>query len=262
MRSFFKGVLGFGLVAIPVQLFRALEPERVAFHWVHRSCGSRIQYQKVCPVCQRPVEAEELARGAETDDGRLVLVEADDLKDVQGRRDALIQLVSFHPQDSVDLVYFGDPYWAKPGSGGLKPYRLLWRALRDLGRVGVAEMTLARRPRLALLRPYPTGALMLHAMRYPEHVRQEGAAFGGGSEADAVRVSDEEERLAHVLVQQLEEPFRPERYVDRVGARLRQLIAERADAARPEGVPAAVQDLVAQLRASVREAETVGEGRP
>jgi len=260
VRSFFKGVLGFGLVAIPVQLFRALDPERVAFHWIHRPCGSRIQYQKVCPVCQRPVTADELARGAETDDGRIVLIDPEDLQDVQGHRDALIQLVSFHAQDSVDLVYYGDPYWAKPGTGGLKPYRLLWRALRDLGRVGVAEMTLARRPRLALLRPYPTGTLMLHTMRYPEHVRQEGAGFGSGPEADAVRVSDEEERLAHVLVQQLEEPFQPDRYVDRVAARLRQLIAERAEAVAPAGVPEAVQDLVAQLRASVREAETVGGG--
>ncbi len=262
MRSLFKGVVGFGLVAIPIQLYRALDAERIPLHWVHRDCGTRIQYVKRCPACQRPVDAGELAHGAEADDGRLIVVDEPELLgQPDDRRESLIQILTFHPAAEIDIVFYGDAYWAEPGQGGRKPYRLLWQAMQHRRQVAVAEMRLRRRRQLALVRPYGSGAIMLHAMHYPENVRMVGAQFGTPA---GVSVTSEEERLAEMLLEQLTEPFDPAHYPDRAKARLRRWIDERAALA-PANAPApgtVLGDLVAQLRASVAAAQSVGGGPP
>lgn len=253
MRSFFKGVMGFGLVAIPISLYKALDPESVALHYVHESCQSRIQYRKYCPVCDRPIEAGELQKAAETPDGRLVIVEPEEEKET-GRPAVHIQ--SFHPLADMDPIYIGDAYWVKPESGALTPYRLLWEAMQRQGRVAVATMRLRAQTRLALIRPFETGSLMLHRMHYPESVRREGEYFGRGPAA----VSDQEMSLAEALIDQLSAPFDPTQYPNEPKAALMRQIAARASALPepgPEVVPAVV-DLVEQLRASLQVAAGTG----
>ena len=51
MRSLYKGIIGFGLVSIPIQVYKAMESERVTTHWIHEPCKTRIQYRKFCPTC-------------------------------------------------------------------------------------------------------------------------------------------------------------------------------------------------------------------
>src|SRR5262245_51811726 len=50
MRSVWKGSISFGLVAIPVELFTAIEERKVVFHQVHASDGGRIRYRRFCTV--------------------------------------------------------------------------------------------------------------------------------------------------------------------------------------------------------------------
>ncbi|MGC8489443.1 MAG: Ku protein [Clostridia bacterium] len=254
MRSFFKGVMGFGLVAIPISLYKALEPESVALHYVHEPCGSRIQYRKYCPVCAHEVTPDELKKAAENVDGRLVVVEVEE-EPAAGRPAVHIQ--SFHPLEDMDPVYIGDAYWVKPDSGAVTPYRLLWEAMKKARRVAVATMHLRSSSRLALIRPYESGALMLHRMHYPDSVRREGEHFGSGPAA----ISDKEMALAQALIEQLAAPFDPTLYPNEPKAALMRQIASRAATlpeASPEAVPGVV-DLVNQLRASL--AVAAGAGR-
>ena len=76
MRSMYKGTLGFGLVAIPIQLYKALSDETVEVHLVHKICSTRIQYQKRCPQCDQVVEPDDIARAAPLPDGRMVILPA------------------------------------------------------------------------------------------------------------------------------------------------------------------------------------------
>jgi DNA end-binding protein Ku len=259
MRSIFKGVLGFGLISIPVEVYKAIEPESVPLHWVHAACGSRIQYRKVCPVCDVEVEADALVKAAELPDGRLVPLDGDTPPGDE-RRDRTIGIVSFHDLSDLDPVYYDQAYWLKPGEGGAKAYRLLSDAMEASGKVAVARMTLRRRLSLAVVRPYPTGALLLHSMHYPESLRTAGSHFG---EAAAGSVTDRERTMALELIRQLAEPFRPEAYPNEPKAALMARVAERAAAAAMPPGPrpdTAVLDLVAQLQASVEAARSARKG--
>jgi DNA end-binding protein Ku len=253
VRSLFKGILGFGLVSIPVQLYKAVDPDTVSLHWIHRACGSRIQYQKVCPVCGGPVEGDDLVKAAELPDGRLVPLEVEEA--APSARDHTIGIVSFHALADLDPVYFHEPYWLRPGEGGAKAYRLLWEAMEESAKVAVARLTLRRRTRLGVVRPFPTRTLMLHTMHYPEAVRMAGSHFG---EVAAPEPSERERAMALELIRHLAEPFRPEAYPDEGRAELLARIEAEADRAitPPAAAPGpAVLDLVAQLKASVEAVE-------
>lgn len=48
-----RGALSFGLVHIPIALYKATQEDRIAFSQLHKECGARIRVRymtKSCPV--------------------------------------------------------------------------------------------------------------------------------------------------------------------------------------------------------------------
>jgi DNA end-binding protein Ku len=69
-----SGVLSFGLVAIPVKVYPAIQDKTVRFHWLHKKCGTRIEYRWFCPYDKEVVEREELVRAFQISKGRYVQI--------------------------------------------------------------------------------------------------------------------------------------------------------------------------------------------
>ncbi len=205
MRSLYKGVIGFGLVSIPIQVYKAMDDEKVEIHWLHKVCGSRIQYRKYCPTCRIEVEAAELTKGAPTPDGRYVVLDEEKLETVH---DHNVSIISFHLLDAIDPVYYRQAYWLKPMPGGDKAYRLLRDTMKQTNLVALAELTLRSKLSLAVVRTYEDSSLMMHTLYYPESLRQEGKRFG----EIATPVSAKEQDMATMLVKHMQEPFVPEHY--------------------------------------------------
>lgn len=249
MRPFFTGILGFGLVAIPIQLFKAIEEEKTAMHWLHRLCHSRIQYQKWCPHCQRPVALEELEKAVEVEPGGYVVVEPP----IPTTSERAVSILSFHPAKEIDPMLYKSAYWVKPGQGGAKPYRLLAAAMQSTGLWAVAEVRLRTRTELVVVRPLANLTLALHGLHYPESIRQEGAQFGQFE----VRLEEREEAMAVELVQAMQAPFRPEAYLNRERAEWLRRVEEqrqqrvvRPPEAAELGTP--VAELLDRLEASLK----------
>src|SRR4051795_7559256 len=74
MRTTWNGSVSFGLVNIPVGLAPATKAAArqsdVSFRMLHRECGSPIKQKRWCPVHERDVESDELARGWEVSKGQ------------------------------------------------------------------------------------------------------------------------------------------------------------------------------------------------
>lgn len=255
MRSLYQGVIGFGLVSIPIQVFKAMQAERVTTHWLHEACKSRIQYQKYCPTCEQTVMADEVVKGAPLPDGRFVVFPPED---TQVPADHTITILNFPELREIDPVFWETSYWLKPGAGGQKAYALLTRTMRELGRVALAELVLRTRPSLAVVRPYNQDTLMLHRMYYPESLRNEGGGFGAQSQ----ELSDKELDMARHLVEHMAESFEPSLYPNRYRLERLQQIEELGPiAAMPPSTPGReVLDLMERLKASVHARERHGSG--
>jgi DNA end-binding protein Ku len=162
-----------------------------------------------------------------------------------------IDICDFVDLDEIDPVYFRKAYYLLPAEGAEKPYRLLVRALDETGKVGVAKVVIRNKQHLAALRPYE-GLLLLETMYYADEVRNPQALDG---DLGTARLQKAEVEMAKSLVENLSEPFKPEKYDDTYRKELLDLIRAKAEGeplpAPAKGDEGEVIDLMTALRESV-----------
>ena len=170
------------------------------------------------PAEDRPVARNELVKGFEYDKDRYVVVEQRELDQIAPASSRVMEVLEFVPVGTVDPVYLDASYYVVPETAGEKPYALLFEALRRSGYVSLAQLTLHTREHLVLLRPGRCG-LLIHTLFYNEEVRSVDEF-----RTDTGSLTDQELKLAALLVSGLAAPFEPAKYKDTCGENLRALI--------------------------------------
>ncbi|MDO5683571.1 MAG: Ku protein [Propionibacteriaceae bacterium] len=261
-RSIWKGAISFGLVTIPVKLYSATEEKDISFRQVHPADGGRIKYKRVCDTCGEEIPFAEIAKGYETPDGRLAILEKEDFDNLPLPTTKAVEVVQFVDQDEVDPTYFAKTYFLEADGPGVKPYVLLRDALTASNRAAVVKVALRSRENLALIR-VKDNQLLMHTMLWPDEIR-DGAFAAPPAE---VTVSDAEITMAQTFIDALTGEFEPDQFTDSYREALEEVVnAKLAGAAPPEeSAPAAqeadVVDLVAALRASVEAAKQRREAK-
>jgi DNA end-binding protein Ku len=254
VRAVWKGSVSFGLISIPVRLFRATEERDVTFHQVRRTDGSRIKYKRVAAADGQEVTYADIAKGYELPGGETVILTDADLADLPLTTSRAIEVDAFVPLAQVDPIYFDTSYYLEPeGQGALKPYALLRDALADSGRVAIVKVALRRREQLAALR-VRDGVFVLETMLWPDEIRP--AEFDFLSEDIAVR--PQELAMASSLIESLAGDFDPAAYTDSYREAVEKVVAAKVEGREVVTPPGAqgesggeVLDLMAALRASV-----------
>ena len=249
--SVWKGYISFGLVSVPVRLFAAARESHVSFNQIHSVCGSRIRQQLVCPVCDRPVERNELSKGYEVEKDTYVTVTTDELKTLESASSDVMGIEQFVSLQDVDPLYFQTSYYTVAEEPGRKAYSLLFRSMKELGLAAIARVSMHGREQVVILRAYDKG-LVLHTLYYAAEVR-EIAEYGHDTAAD---VLPQEIALAEQFIQQLRAPFVPEVYKDTYRDKIMELIEKKRDGAAVSsaGTPrklAPVIDLMEALKKSL-----------
>jgi DNA end-binding protein Ku len=194
------------------------------------------------------VPPDEIVRGFEIQKGEYVPIEDEDLDRLDIELTHSIDICDFVDLDEIDPIYFRKAYYLLPQEGAEKPYRLLARALDETAKVGIAKVVIRNKQHLAALRPYD-GRLVLETMYYADEIRQPEAVDG------KAKLQKAEVDMAKSLVENLSEPFKPDKYDDTYRKELLDLIKAKAkgtDLPEPqEEEEGEVVDLMAALRESV-----------
>jgi DNA end-binding protein Ku len=268
MRVVWRGTISFGLVTIPVRLYVATESKRVPSHQIHVPDGGRVQYKRVCSIDGAEVPYEEIGRGYVSTTGELVVLSDVDLAMLPAKTSRSIEVISFLPAAAVDPIYFDRNYYVEPEPQAAKAYRLMRDALRKLGRLAIAKVTLRDREIIAVLRVHDD-LLVLATMLWPDEVREPSFTFL--TEDDEWLTPSQELAMAEALINSLsDEQLDPARYRDVHRETLTALIDAKAagrtvtaqEAAPTEG---AAPDLLSALRASIEAAKqrrSTGNGGP
>src|SRR5579871_6249216 len=82
MRSLWKGTVSFGLVSIPVGLFRATKEEELSFRLLRKSDLSPVNYKRVAEADGKEVPWDQIVKGYEYDKGRFVVLKEEDFRRV------------------------------------------------------------------------------------------------------------------------------------------------------------------------------------
>jgi DNA end-binding protein Ku len=223
MRAIWKGSIAFGLVNVPVKLYSATEDHDVSLHQVHNKDGGRIRYQRKCEICASVVDYEDIDKAYE-EEGRTVVLSAEDLKSLPAENSREIEVVEFVPAEQLDPIMYERPYYLEPDSKSPKAYMLLLRTLQDTERVAIVQYALRQKTRLGALR-VRGDVLMLQSLLWDDEVRE---ANFPSLETD-VKISDKELEMSSALVDSMARDFEPEQYTDNYQVQLRQLIAAKLE---------------------------------
>jgi DNA end-binding protein Ku len=254
LQGIWSGTISFSLVAIPVQLVKAVEPGRVSFRTLHRKDYSPLARRMFCPEEQVLVPPEEIVRGYEIGPDKYLLVTDEELESVSPERSRTIEIVEFIDMQEIDTVYFDHPYYLVPLSGGGKAYRLLAEAMRHTNKAGIAKFVLREREYLVAIKSVQE-ALVLITLHYHAEILPDEDLTPKEEKTDL-----EEEGRIKKSIEQMMADFSPEHYADERREKIMNLLKEKAKAQAQVEAPEVKEkegegpaDLVAALEESMRQ---------
>lgn len=228
MRAIWKGAISFGLVHVPVKVYSATESHDVSLHQVHDEDGGRIRYQRRCEVCNEVVAYKNIDK-AFVDGEQTIVLTDEDLASLPAERSHEIDVVEFVPDDQIDVLRLGNPYFLEPEEKALKPYTLLRQALEDTERTAIVTFALRQRTRLGALR-VRDDVLVLQTLLWDDEVRT--ADFPVLE--NTAKVTQKELAMAGQLIESLAGDFDAAAFTDDYQEQLKTLIEAKREAG--EGV--------------------------
>lgn len=256
MHTVWKGSISFGLVNIPIKLYAATEDKDIKLRSLHSECHTPIKYEKYCPVCEESLDKEEIVKGYEYEQGRFVILEEEDMKELSEVSNKMIEIVDFVKLEEIDPIYFNRSYFIGPNENGGKPYSLLRKAMEETGKIGVAKVTMRSKESLAVVRVFKNG-LLLETIHYPDEVRQTEWI---PDLPENVELDEKELDMARQLIDQLTTEFNPDKFKDEYREAMMELIDSKVsgeEVAIPKKAPERnVVDLMEALQASIDKSQT------
>ncbi|SDM67755.1 non-homologous end joining protein Ku [Allokutzneria albata] len=262
-RAIWSGTVTFGLVSIPVGLYSATSDHTVHFHQLERGTADRIRNRRVNERTGEEVDRSDIVKGYELDDGQYVVVEPEELAEIAPGRSRTLEISTFVSLDEIDPVYFDRTYWVAPASSDYdRVYRLLWQAMAETERAGIATFVMHGKEYLTAVRAGEHG-LVLETMFFADEIRDPGELESLPGKAT---VRGKELDMATSLIESMSGPWNPEDFRDTYTAKVQKLVRDKkkgkaivAEAEPPE--PTGVVDLMEALRRSVEKARK-GKTKP
>jgi DNA end-binding protein Ku len=290
-----KGHLTFGLVSVPVKLFRAARRERVSLHYVHRPESAeppamapmsgpgaepaksetrsprfdpapaaaepetapfpapvtRVRQALVTAGDEQPITRADVLRGYEVEPDQYVVLDRDELRGLQRRTSATMEIVRSVRLAEIDPVFFETSYYVVPDRGGEKAYAILFEALRQTQHVALARVGMYGREHVVIVRPGEHG-ILAHTMFYVDEIR-----FENEFQANVQGVGPKELELARTFLEAIEAPFAPEEFKDVYREELQAMIAKKmsetgaAPTAQRPAAAGPVVDILEALKKSI-----------
>jgi DNA end-binding protein Ku len=258
MRAIWKGAVSFGLVSVPVKLYAATESHDISFRQVHAKDGGRIKYQRVCSIDGEEVAYADIAKGYETQDGQMVVLDDDDFANLPASSSREISVEKFVPSGQIDPMWLERSYYLEPEKAAAKPYALLREALKEADRVAVVTVSIRTRMTTAVLR-VRDDVIVMQTMLWPDEVRKPDFAGLGATEHAA---TPNELKMAKLLVETLAGDYDADEYEDDYQKAVEALVQAKLEGGEtkvpeaPKRSTGEVVDLLAALQRSVDAAKT------
>ncbi len=251
-----SGAISFGLVNVPVKLYSAVSKKTVRFNQLNAETGNRIQQKRVDPETGEEVGYDQIVKGYELTKDHYVVLTPDELDALDPAKTRTVDIEDFVDLEEIDPVYYDHPYYLVPDKGAAKAYALLLGAMKEANKVAIARVVLRSKEQLVAIRPSGDGdVLMMETMLFHDEVVPSDD-IDDMPDADDLKATDRELKMAQQLIDSLSSEFDPSRYKDEYREQVLELIEKKAAgeeiAVQPQAEePARVPDLMAALEASL-----------
>jgi DNA end-binding protein Ku len=172
-----------------------------------------IGFKRYNKATGKEVSWDDIVKGYEYKDGEYVVLTDEDLRRANPEATQTIDILAFVNAEQVPLIYYEQPYYLAPGKGGDKVYALLRETLREVGKIGIANVVIRVKQHLAAL-VCVGDTIVLNTLRYPDEIRPTDELKIPGENSKAAQVSDKELQMARALVEGMSEKWKPQQYHD------------------------------------------------
>jgi len=169
VRPLWSGTISFGLVSIPVDLLAAVTPRNTALMMIDNE-GHALGRQYYCSKERKKLTNDDLVRGYETKDGKMVVITDVEFESVAPEMSADINLRNFVPVEQIPALYFQKHYFLAPAGKSSKAYNLLVATMHRTGRVGIGNFVMRGHEYLVAIIS-DNGVLRADTLRYADEVR-------------------------------------------------------------------------------------------
>ncbi|HHU91416.1 MAG TPA: Ku protein [Clostridiaceae bacterium] len=247
-----KSVITFGMVAIPIAMYTATQDNDIRFNQLHKEDNSRIRYKKTCGHCGKEIKSEDIVKGYEYDDGKYVVITDEEIEKIKTEKEKSIQILHFAQLNQISPVYYNKTYQAIPEPGGEKAFELLRSALMSEQKIAIGRAVMGTKDTLMAIIPREEG-IIIATMFYSDDIKELQKPYS------KPKVSEEERKMAKLLINSMDTPFDPAKYKDEYQEKLRMLIESKISGKevvveKSDG-PSKVIDLMEALKASVEKAK-------
>ncbi len=227
-RPVWNGVISFGLLNVPVQLYTAVRNVDMHFRMLDARNKKPIRYERVNAETGEEVPWKEIVKAYEYSKGSYVVVDEKELRKIAPEATESVDIETFVDQDAIDPVYFEKPYYLVPIKKAEKGYVLLREALKKTGKVAIGRVVIRTRQYMAMMLPQDD-ALILNLLRFPQEIiAADDFAFPSGALAK-FRITAAEMKMAEDLLKSMAGKWTPSAYKDDFRDKLRKMLQTRID---------------------------------
>jgi DNA end-binding protein Ku len=209
-RAFWKGAISFGLVYIPVELYSATHSATIDLDFLDKRDFSPVGYQRYNKRTGKLVEWQDIVRGYQYQKGKYVALSDEDFRRANTKASQTIDITSFTDATNITPEYYETPYYVAPQKGGQKVYALLREALKRTEKVAIANVVVRTRQHLAVVLP-EDDILMLNTLRFYDEIR---TPEDMGIDVPGAKLAAKEISMAEKLIEEMTEPWEPQKYHD------------------------------------------------
>ena len=169
LRPFWSGTITFGLVTVPVALYSAIRSGGVALKMIGPD-EAPVRRRYICSKDEKPLDADDIVRGYETEKGKFVVVTDEELEAIEPRKSREIDLQRFVDRKEIDPIYYDRAYFLVPTGGTNKAYRLLAEVMEKKDQAGIATFVMRAKEYLVAIIA-ENGILRAETLRFASEIR-------------------------------------------------------------------------------------------
>lgn len=221
-RAIWKARIRFGAIDVPVKLYSAVQDRAVHFRLLDAKRHEPVKQHMVDPDTGKAVESSDIRRAFETEDGELVILDAEELEEVTPEESREIEITRFVPPEEITHQWYDRPYYLGPDEDE-DAYFALVQALQKRGVEGVARWVMRKKEYVGALRA-EGDYLMLITLRHAGEVVPASALSPPTGRA----LEEREMAMARQLVAAMEDEFDIAAYHDEYRERVVELMEAKA----------------------------------
>lgn len=212
-----KGAISFGMVHIPIQMYKTTQDNDISFNQLCKETHERVRYKKYCGNCKKELKQSDIVKGYQYEKDKYIIMDEEEIEELKVEKDRTIHILHFTNLSEIHDLYYEKNYYAIPEKSAEKAYELLRNAMMKQKVVAIAKTVIGTKETLLAICPQTEG-ILIKTLYYEDEIVEMP------KQIKKVKVNKEEMKMAESLIKTMNKQFDISIYHDEFQEKLKAVI--------------------------------------